>query len=116
MCENKTLKNKTVTGMIWSFSDTLGRQLVQFIVQIVLARLILPEDFGLIGMVTVFITLSQVFVDSGFTKGLIREKKSTQEDYSTVFLFNLLIAVIIYIILFNSAGLIANFFGEPKLV
>jgi O-antigen/teichoic acid export membrane protein len=116
MNEKNTLKSKTVSAMILTFSNAIGTQFIQLIYQIVLARLLVPEDFGIIGMVTVFIALSQVFIDSGFSSGLIREKNSTQEDYSTIFFFNLIVAIVLYFALFVSAGIISEFFREPQLI
>ncbi|OJF90748.1 lipopolysaccharide biosynthesis protein, partial [Alkalibacterium sp. 20] len=114
--ENDTLKNKTIDSMIWSFVDNIGSQVIQLIIQLFLARLLTPRDFGIIGMVTIFIALSQVFIDSGFTNGIIREKNVSQDDYSTIFFFNLFMAVILYILLFASAGYISAFFEVPQLV
>lgn len=116
MSEQNTLKKKAIYGVILSFSGTIGTQLIQLIIQIILARLLTPKDFGIIGMVTIFLTLSQVFIDSGFTTGLIREKNSTQEDYSTIFFFNLIISIVLYLILFASADLISDYFKEPQLL
>lgn len=116
MQEQNSLKKKTISGLFWSFSDLLSNQGIRFIIQIVLARLLLPEDFGIIGMITIFIAVSQSIIDSGFSNALIREKNSSQEDYSTVFYFNLFMAAILYIILFFSAHTISIFFNEPKLV
>ncbi|WP_353894437.1 lipopolysaccharide biosynthesis protein [Proteinivorax hydrogeniformans] len=116
MNKQASLKNKTISGMIWSFSERISTQIVQLIVQVVLARLLVPEDFGLLGMIMVFIALSQTFVDNGFTKGLVREHNSTEEDYSTVFFFNLAAAIALYITLFFSAEGISIFFEEPQLV
>jgi O-antigen/teichoic acid export membrane protein len=110
------LKKKTISGMFWSFSDLIINQGIQFIIQIILARLLIPEDFGLVGMITVFIAVSQSFIDSGFTNALIREKEPSKEDYSTVFYFNLFMAVLMYTVLFFSAGVISSFFKEPQLV
>ena len=109
------LKNKTIKGMFWSFSEIISSQGINFLVQIVLARLLVPEDFGLIGMMTIFIAVSQSLIDSGFTSALIREKNPSQSDYSTVFYFNLVTSVLIYITLFFSSGLISNFYNEPRL-
>lgn len=115
--ENKSIiKQKTISGLFWSFSDLVANQGIQFIIQVILARLLVPKDFGIIGMITVFIALSQSFIDSGFTNALIREKEPSQEDYSTVFYFNLVVAVLMYIILFFSAGSISRFFKEPQLI
>ena len=91
--ENETLKAKTIESMIWSFVDNIGSEVTQLVIQLFLARLLTPRDFGIIGMVSIFIALSQVFIDSGFTSGIIREKNVTQEDYSTIFFFNLFMAV-----------------------
>ncbi len=111
-----SLKKKTIGGLLWSFGDLIGNQGIQFLIQIILARMLLPEHFGLIGMILVFIALSNSIVDSGFTQALIRERNATQADYSTVFYFNLLISVFIYLLLFAAAPAISGFFGEPQLV
>ncbi|UJF15385.1 lipopolysaccharide biosynthesis protein [Jeotgalibaca sp. MA1X17-3] len=116
MEKEKTLQKTTIHGMLWSFMDTAGTQVIQLIVHLILARLLTPKDFGIVGMVTIFIALSSVFVDGGLTNGLIREKESTQEDYSTIFYFNLSMAIILYILLFASAEYISVFFEQPQLV
>lgn len=111
-----SLKKKTIGGLIWSFVDLIGNQGIQFLIQIILARLLLPEHFGLIGMILVFIALSNSLVDSGFTQALIRERHASQTDYSTVFYFNLFVSFVIYLILFMAAPAISRFFDEPQLV
>lgn len=116
MKQEHSLKKKTVSGLLWSFGDMMGNQGVQFIIQIILARLLVPEDFGIIGMILVFVALSNSLVDSGFTQALIRDQKANQTDYSTVFYFNLMISIVIYGVLFLSAPLISGFFGEPQLI
>jgi len=116
MQEQTSLKNKTIAGLFWSFSDLISKQGINFLIQVILARLLLPKDFGIIGMITVFIAISQSFIDSGFSTALIREKKVSQEDYSTVFYFNLVMASVMYIILVFSADAISSFFNEPQLV
>lgn len=110
-----SLKQKTVIGSIWSLIDSFANQGIQFIVGIILARILSPEEFGLIGMLTIFIALSQAFVDSGFSNALIRKQNCTQTDYSTVFYFNILTSVVLYLILFIFAGSISIFFNEPQL-
>ena len=110
-----TLKQKTVSGVIWSIFDSFASNGIQFIVGIILARILSPREFGLIGMLTIFIALSQSFIDSGFTNALIRKKDCTQTDYSTVFYFNFVIGIIFYFILFFFAGSISAFFNEPQL-
>jgi len=109
------LKQKTISGLTWSFIDNFAKLSITFIVGIILARLLEPREFGLVGMTTIFIAVSQSFIDSGFTQALIRKKDCTQTDYSTVFFFNLATGIFFYFILFFSAGLISTFFDEPKL-
>lgn len=111
-----SLKKKTIGGLVWSFGDLIGNQGIQFLIQIILARLLLPEHFGLIGMILVFIALSNSLVDSGFTQALIRERNTSQTDYSTVFYFNLFVSVLIYGTLYAAAPSISRFFDEPQLV
>lgn len=110
-----TLKQKTISGLIWSFIDSFANQGIQFIVGILLARILSPREFGLIGMLAIFIALSQSFVDSGFTHALIRKRDCTQTDYSTVFYYNLVVGILLYLILFFFAGSISVFFNEPQL-
>lgn len=116
MKTTSSLKKKTISGLFWTFSDLILNQGIQFIIQIFLARLLLPEEFGLIGMITVFIAVSNSIIDSGFSNALIREQEATQEDYSTIFYFNLVMAIILYILLYISSPIISEFFKEPMLV
>lgn len=111
-----SLRGKTITGLFWTFSEMIMNQGVQFFIQIILARLLLPEDFGVIGMITIFISLANSLIDSGFSNALIREKKVTQEEYSTVFYFNFITAIVIYVVLFITSPLISSFFNEYKLI
>lgn len=111
----KSLKTKTINGLIWSFIDNFSVQLSQFIIGIILARILSPNDFGLIGMLTIFITISQWFVSSGFGQALIRKKDCNQNDYSTVFIFNIISGFVLYIVLFLTSSYISNFFNEPQL-
>ena len=90
--------------------------LIQFVFGIILARLLLPEDYGLIGMITIFITISQALVEGGFSRALIQKKNADQIDYSTTFFFNFFISLVIYVILFGTAPLIANFYAQPLLI
>lgn len=110
------LKSKAVNGLFWSFIDNFSIQLSQFIIGIVLARLLEPKDFGLIGMMVIFITISQWFISSGFGQALIRKKECTDNDYSTIFFFNIFIGFVLYGVLFLCAPLIGDFFGEPRLI
>jgi len=115
MKQENSLKKKTISGLLWSFGDMMGNQGIQFIIQIILARLLMPTDFGIIGMILVFVALSNSLVDSGFTQALIRDQKASQTDYSTVFYFNLAMSIVIYGVLFLSAPIISVFFEQPQL-
>lgn len=110
-----SLKQKAVSGFFWSFIDSISKQGVTFIIGILLARLLSPREFGLIGMTTLFIAISQSMVDSGFSQALVRKLDCSQFDYSTVFYFNVLISIFIYLLLFCSAHAIGIFFHEPQL-
>ena len=110
-----TLKQRTVSGLFWSLSNNILSQSIFFIVGLLLARMLSPSEFGLIGMITVFLAISQSFVDSGFGQALIRKTDATSEDYSTVFYFNLAIGLIFYTVLFLSAPAISKFYNEPEL-
>lgn len=109
------LKKKTVSGLLWRFAERCGAQLVAFVVSIVLARLLSPDDYGLIAMITVFITISQVFVDSGMANALIQKKNADNLDFSSVFYFNVALCFVIYIILFITSPFIARFYGKNEL-
>lgn len=110
-----TLKQKTVSGLVWSFIGSIAGQGITFIVGIVLARILSPREFGLIGMLAIFIAISESFIDSGFRQALIRKQNCTEVDYSTVFYFNIVVGFIFYIILFISASSISDFYHEPML-
>lgn len=110
-----SLKQKTVHGLTWSFIDQFANLGITFVVGIVLARLLTPREFGLIGMISIFIAVSYTFVNSGFTQALIRKKNCSQTDYSTVFYFNLAASIIFFIILFTASQVISDFFQEPEL-
>lgn len=109
------MAHKAVKGTIWSAFDRFGVLILQFIVNLILARLLTPSDFGAIGMLTIFITVSQVFVDSGFGSALIQKKHPSETDYSTIFIWNLSIGIVLYILLFLSSPLIADFYNLPIL-
>jgi len=110
-----SLKQKTITGLSWSFIDSFANLGITFIVGIILARLLEPREFGLVGMTTIFIAISQSFIDSGFTQALIRKQNCTQTDYSTVFFFNLAVGILFFMLLLITAPLISSFFDEPQL-
>ena len=110
-----SLKQKAISGLTWSFIDSIANQGISFIVSIILARLLTPKEFGLIGMLAIFIAVSQTFINSGFSQALIRKQDCTQADYSTVFYFNFAVGVFFYLLLFMFADAISRFFCEPEL-
>ena len=111
-----SLKNKTIKGTMWSVVDNVTRLSVSFMVSIILARLLSPEEYGLIGILTIFIAIFNVIVDSGFANALVRKQDATDIDYSTVFYTNLIISVFLTSTLFLCSDYIAAFFERPELV
>lgn len=110
-----TLKQRTLSGLTWSCIENIARKGVTFVIGIILARLLIPSEFGLIGMITIFIAISESFINSGFSQALIRKKNCTDVDFSTVFYFNLAVGFIFYWVLYFSAPAISRFFNEPQL-
>jgi O-antigen/teichoic acid export membrane protein len=110
-----SLKNKTVLGIKWNFVNQFGVQFLTLLFSIFLARLLGPAEYGLIAMVTVFTGFSNIFVDFGFGNALIFKEKPTKLDWSSVFWFNLLSGIVVFLILILLSGTIANFYDEPIL-
>jgi len=110
-----SLKQKTLTGLTWSFIDNIAGRGIAFIIGLILARLLTPKDFGLLGMLTIFIAISHSLIDSGFSQAIIRKKNISSVDYSTVFYFNLAVSVLIFCFLFFIAPYVSYFFEEPQL-
>ena len=111
-----SLKNKTVKGTICSGIDNLSQLGVSFIVSIVLARLLSPDEYGLIGIITIFINVCNAIINGGFSSALIRKKEVLDEDYNTVFIINLGVSVLLYVLIYYLAPFIASFFGREELV
>ena len=110
------IKQKAIKGVSWSFIDNIANSGITFLVGIVLARLLSPEEFGILGMIAVFIAVSNSIVDSGFSSALIRKVDIKNRDYNTVFYFNMVLGIILYILLYFSAPFISGFFNEPILI
>lgn len=106
---------KESKGLLWSAIDRFSVQSISFILSIIIARLVSPSAYGVMVMVQVFLSFAQLFIDGGFKSALIQKKNRTEIDYYTVFNFNLVIAIFIYIIIFISSPYIANFYNEPQL-
>jgi teichuronic acid exporter len=110
------LKKKAFSGFLWSFADKVGSQLAGFLITLLLARMLAPEDFGLVAMATVFYAIARVLIDGGLRDSLIQQKESSQVDYNTVFFFNATAGTFIYVLVFFLAPFIADFYGYPQLV
>lgn len=113
--ENNTLKRSVISNLIWKFGERIGAQCVSLVVSIVLARLLMPSDYGLVTMVTIFITIANVLVSSGFGESLVQKKDADNLDFSTIFYFEIFFSVTVYIVLFVAAPHIAAFYNEPVL-
>lgn len=110
------LKRKTVKGFFWSSLESLFSQGQGIIFGIILARMLSPQEFGLLGMITIFISIAQVFVDSGLSQSLIRKQNCSTLDYSTIFWVNIILGLVSYAIIWIAAPFIAGFYSKPGLV
>lgn len=110
-----SLKQKTVNGVVWSFVQRFGTMAITFASNIVLARLLSPDDFGCIAMLMIFISLANTFIDGGFGSALIQKKEPSSEDYSTILYWNLILSIVLYGVLYLCAPSIASFYRIPVL-
>ena len=109
------LKQKTLAGASWSFAGQILSRGVNFVIGIILARLLSPTDYGLVGLLGIFLAISQLFIDGGLASALIRTKEPSEEDFSTVYIFNLVLSLFFYSILFFCAPFVASFYEQPVL-
>lgn len=109
------LRSQSLSGMKWSAIERFAVQGIQFVIGLILARLLTPSDYGIIGMLAIFIAISQTIIDSGFSKALIQKQDRTEVDFSTAFFFNIAVGLICYLVLFFASPYIASFFNEPVL-
>ena len=114
--EEKNLKNKVVSGLFWTFGERMMTQGVSFVLSIILARLLMPNEFGVVALILVFINLANVFVSQGIGESLIQKKNANETDFSTIFYCSLGISIFLYVLLFLLAPLIANFYDNSELV
>ena len=110
-----SLKEEALLGIIWSFAQQFGTQIISFIVSLVLARILMPSDFGTIAVFGVFMNIGYVLIDGGLTNSLIRTQHPDDVDFSTVFYFNLATSILVYILLVIIAPGVAVFFKMPEL-
>ena len=113
---SESLKDKTIKGVGWSALDNISSYAVTFVVGLILARLLTPDDYGLIGIITIFTAICECFIRAGFGTALIRKKDATEDDYCTVFVCNLIMSVALYWVLFLLAPYIASYFRREELV
>ena len=113
--KKESIRGSIISGLVWKFAERIGAQGIGFIVSIVLARLLCPEDYGLISLITIFLAVSGVFIQSGFGTALIQKKDADNIDFSTVFYFNILMSLIFYFLLYIISPYIAKFYNEPNL-
>lgn len=111
----ESLRGKTLKGMIWSFAENFSLQGIQFIIGVLLARVLSPSDYGMVGMLAIFTAVSQTLINSGFSTALVRKNDRTQADLSTTFYFNIVVGFVLYFVLFFSGPLIAAFYNTPLL-
>lgn len=112
---SESIKNKAIRGVAWSAVEKFLRQGLMTLFSIIIARQLSPSDYGLVAMLTIFLIVAQVFVDSGFMEALIQKQDRTEVDFSTTFWFNIGVALLIYVMLFLVSPFIADFYGEPLL-
>lgn len=113
---NSSLKSKAVSGVIWTSIERFGTYFIQLIIGIVIARMLSPDDFGIIGMTAIFMAIANTLLDSGFGNALIQNRERNETDYSTAFYFNTIVGIILYFLLYFSSPLIAEFYKTPILI
>ncbi|WP_308690558.1 lipopolysaccharide biosynthesis protein [uncultured Treponema sp.] len=113
---SQDIKKKTKIGMLWNTIEKISVQGISFVLGIILARLLTPDDYGTIGMLTIFLSLANVFVDSGFSRALIQKQDRTEYDFSTVLIFNTVVSFLLYGLLFFASPFIAAFYKTPSLI
>ena len=111
-----SLRKQVISGVLWRFAEQFGTQIITFVVSIILARLLGPEEFGTVALLTIFMALSQCLVNSGFGTALIQKKDADDLDFNSVFYLNLASSILIYGVLWVGAPVIAGFYGKPVLI
>lgn len=110
-----SIRSKAVKGMAWTGVERFASQGIQFVISILIARVLMPSDYGIIGMLAIFMAIAQTFLDSGFANALIQKKDRTDTDYSTVFYFNIVVSLLLYGLFYISAPYISAFYNMPVL-
>jgi len=110
-----SLRNKTISGALWNAIELFSGKFIQIFITIILARILVPSDFGTIALLVIFTELSRVLLDSGFSQALIRKENATEKDYNAVFYFNIVMGIILYVILYGLSPFISDFYNYPEL-
>ena len=110
-----SLANKTTTGIIWNFAEQMSTRGIAIVITLLLARFLVPEDYGLVAMMAIFIAVAGNLMDSGFKQALIRKQGASQIDFSTAFYTNLALGCLAYLLLFGAAPFVAGFYEETRL-
>lgn len=108
-------KDKIISGIVWKFAERISSQSISFVLSIILARLLMPSEFGIVAMMNIFITFANVFVTSGFNSSLVQKKNADALDFSTIFYCTLSVSLVLYVIIFLTAPLISDFYDMPEL-
>jgi len=111
----KTVKEQALSAFFWNFMDKGGQQIFQFVFTFALLRLLVPEEFGLIAILSLFMAVANIMQESGFSSAIIRKKETDETDYASVFYFNIVVSVLFYILFYISAPYIAKFYDAPIL-
>ncbi len=109
------LKTKTFKGLLWSGGEKFSMEIIHFIISVIVARLLMPSDYGAIGIMMVFTSFSMIFIDGGITTALIQKTDRTEEDFNTAFIYNLVVSIIVYLLLFGASPYIADWYERPEL-
>ena len=115
MSEKSDMRDQVFSGMIWKFAERISAQLVSFVVSVVLARILLPEAYGIVALVMVFINIANVFVTSGFGNALVQKKNADETDFSTIFYCSFVVSIVLYLVLFFAAPFIAKYYQTEEL-
>ncbi len=112
----KNLKKETIISLLWNAFDKVGFQIIAFVIGLVTLRLLSPRDFGLIGALAIFTALSNILIESGFTSAMVRRSNNTNQEYSAIFCFNIIISILFYLLLYIFAGKIADYYQMEELI
>src|SRR6218665_1523318 len=110
-----SLKKQALSGVVWTFAEQFGSQIINFVINILLARILLPTDFGTIAMFSVVVSIASTLLDGGMASSLVRTNDTTEDDLSTVFWFNVAVSLVLYFLIFLLAPFIADFYKQPIL-